>query len=72
MSATNNAAAKKTAAERRSLNESLWIAMNDRKALNCVRGPLGHGVIFHADKAEQMAAIDARIADLQAALARLS
>lgn len=67
-----NTAAKQTADTRRALNERLIIANNERAALNRVRGPLGHGVIYHADKAEKRAALDAEIADLRAALAALA
>ncbi len=66
MPATTNAAT------RRALNERLIIAMGNRKALNRVRGPLGHGVIFHADKDAKMAALDAEIADLRIAIAALT
>ena len=66
-----NAAAKQTAATRRALNERLVLVMNERKALNRTRGPLGHGVIVHEDKAAKMAVLDAEIADVRAALAAL-
>lgn len=66
---TANAASRKI---RASLNERLIIANNERAALNRVRGRLGHGVIYHADKAEKMAALDAEIANLRATLATLA
>ena len=68
-----NAAAKTSnAATRRTLNERLVIAIGNRKSLNRTRGPLGHGVIVHADKDTKMATLDAEIADLRAALAALA
>ena len=66
-----NAARTATVETRRTLNNRLIVAMGDRKALNRVRGPLGHGVIFHADKAEKMTALDREIEGLRAALAAL-
>lgn len=63
-------AATKTATLR-ALNERLIMVMNERKALNRVRGPLGHGVIVHADKAEKMAAMDKEAEGLRAEIATL-
>ena len=73
MPATQTATAKTARAAviaaRKNLSEQLVIAMGERMSLNRVRGPLGHGVVYHADKAAKMAALDARITDLRAALA---
>lgn len=57
--------------ERIRLNTLLLCAVADQKALNKVRGPLGHGVIFRADKAEKAAQLDATIASLRNLLAQL-
>lgn len=70
MNAARTAAATKTATLR-ALNERLVVVMNERKALNRVRGPLGHGVIVHANKAEKMAAMDREIEGLRAEIADL-
>ena len=64
-------AATKSAAraERIRLNGQLLAAMGDLRALNRTRGPLGHGVIFHADRDSKAAALNARISEIRAALA---
>ena len=69
MNAARTAATK--TATLRALNERLIMVMNDRKALNRVRGPLGHGVIMHADKAEKMAAMDKEAEGLRAEIVAL-
>lgn len=67
MPATNIATAA-----RRDLNARLISAMGDLRALNKTRGPLGHGVIFHADKDQKAAELNTRIAGLRADLDRLA
>jgi len=40
----------------------------ERAALNRKRGPLGHGVIYHADLAEKRIALTARIEEIRGLL----
>jgi hypothetical protein len=49
---------------RRNLWGKLIQAKTALKALNRKRGPLGHGVIHHANKAEESAALQAEIQEL--------
>lgn len=57
------------AAQRRVINERLVQASAELKSLNRTRGPLGHGVVHIADKAERFARLSAEIESLRAELA---
>lgn len=72
--ATADLTARKTAlrAERIRLSGLLQAANADHKALNRTRGPLGHGVVFHADRDAKAAALLTRMAELRADLERLA
>ena len=67
--ATKNATIR---AERIRLNSELLSVMGDLRALNRTRGPLGHGVVFHADRDSKAAAFNVRITELRTALASLA
>lgn len=55
--------------QRIALNQELITLTAQRRALNTKRGPLGHGVRVHVDADGKRARIDARCAEIRAALA---
>jgi hypothetical protein len=57
--------------ERARLNWLLIENRSERRALNRVRGPLGHGVIYIADKEERRARLDAEYEEIRRQLEAL-